>query len=954
MEANDVDSFDEDSQIEKENQQQETQPVPRDEDYDSFDDDILIATPAKLPVHIDAGSKAPDFLDEDPISPSNASSHSLKTEGTQTEPVVCEPLNVNDDAEFSETPTLTSPKILGNHPTSSLPTPSALKALNRYFGYETFRPLQWDIIRGSLDGKDQLVVMSTGYGKSVCFQLKSLICGDLTIVISPLISLMDDQVSNLRSNSIQASTLNSQTNAAEREEILEKAQNGTLRFLYLTPEFIQVSENILSSLKHRVGLIAIDEAHCVSQWGHDFRSDYRKLADLRNIFPGVPFMAVTATATAQVCQDIIKSLDMKSAKTFKTSFNRKNLFLSVNQKGSVIEYDLRPLLMESQTIKGKHFGGPAVIYCFTRAMVTKVGEALLKLGVNCACYHAGLSEKVRRETHQGFIRDEVSTVVATVAFGMGIDKPDVRMVIHYGAPKDIESYYQEIGRAGRDGKPSQCITFFNAGDMVKRRSVISKEPKAAHHLRMLEDMEAFLTTNECRRHVLLCHFGEVGMNEIRPECCDSCDANIARRESGKALDVEVGKEARIVLHTVTKVYYNRKGVTGVIEFIRGSTSQQSMARGANAPFFGAGAERNIEWWKALISQMIISKLLTKETTSMANGYGGTILCCTPAGQSWYDLKQQSLKVPANEILLSSGARGAKRAAGDAVDKYKIGIINGSIQKSGEEVKILGSTRKNAYTFAANVGSDDRSCTGKNIKDLRVVLEQLRTEEAAQFDMPPFQVASNSVLDQLVAIRPTNSEEVDRINGWPVEKKRLFAEIFMKTIATFCEENNLGTNVSDATSVLLSPEQEGIVKNSLTPSQAAAYLMHLENAASLKDVAFARGISEATVCGYIVAAIDHGLPVHQSALGLTARRMQLLEAAINENGRDVSRLKPLMERLPPEAMDYNVLKFLMRILIYEFGTEETTQPSTSAQNTTGVPDWMAKLAYQKSDAKRFRK
>ncbi|CAJ0566076.1 unnamed protein product, partial [Mesorhabditis spiculigera] len=319
---------------------------------------------------------------------------------------------------------------------------------------------------------------------------------------------MEDQISNLRSNNIEAATLNSQTTPAERDGILEKATSGSLRFLYLTPEYCQVANSTFSRIKKRVGQIAIDEAHCISQWGHDFRSDYKKLYVLRQEFPGVPVMAVTGTATPEVCEDIQKNLRITNAITTKTGFDRKNLYLIVKPR-STLAIDMGGLLQDSERI-GPNFGGPTIIYCPTKKEVDEMYAYLRGKGVSCDSYHAGMSDANRKKAHQAFIHDKVSTVVATIAFGMGIDKPDVRTVIHYGAPKNMDSYYQEIGRAGRDGQPAKCITFYRDGDFAKYRFIQAQKtqnPTFAQHCEdLVEKMKDLLNTSECRRRMVLRHY----------------------------------------------------------------------------------------------------------------------------------------------------------------------------------------------------------------------------------------------------------------------------------------------------------------------------------------------------------------------------------------------------------------------------------------------------------------
>ncbi len=391
-------------------------------------------------------------------------------------------------------------------------------ALKKYFGYDEFRPLQEEIIGRVLFGRDCVVLMPTGGGKSLCFQLPTLMLPGMTIVISPLISLMKDQVDALRANGISADLINSTLSQNEITAVMERARAGKLKILYMAPERLGVPgfEDFLHELK--ISLIAIDEAHCISEWGHDFRPDYRNLKLLRKKFPLIPIIALTATATENVRNDIVKQLDLTEAQMFISSFNRPNLSYEVLPKKDSFSSILALL-------RG-YRDASVIIYCFSRKDTEMFVDKLTAHGFSAAAYHAGLDSKKRMENQERFIRDEINIMVATIAFGMGIDKPDVRLVIHHSLPKSIEGYYQETGRAGRDGLPARCVLFFSYADKFKHDFFMEKIVGVEEQKKTQENLEqviAYGNLRGCRRRFLLNYFNEVyaQMN------CGNCDGCIA-------------------------------------------------------------------------------------------------------------------------------------------------------------------------------------------------------------------------------------------------------------------------------------------------------------------------------------------------------------------------------------------------------------------------------------------
>ncbi|MBI3573394.1 MAG: RecQ family ATP-dependent DNA helicase [Candidatus Kerfeldbacteria bacterium] len=391
-----------------------------------------------------------------------------------------------------------------------------LATLKKYFGYDSFRPLQADIINHVMQCQDALVLMPTGGGKSLCFQLPALLFDGLTIVISPLISLMKDQVDALQANGIPVAFVNSTLDQDTIVDIQSQAEAGQLKILYLAPERLALANFRTWIASLHVVLIAIDEAHCISEWGHDFRPDYRLLHTLRQDFPGVPMIALTATATTRVRQDIVTHLHLHQPRSFISSFNRPNLSYSVIPKRKAFAA-LVNILRQDQSAS-------TIIYCFSRKDTEQLANKLRQAGLSAQPYHAGLDHDTRHRTQEQFIRDEVRIIVATIAFGMGIDKPDVRMVIHYDLPKSVEGYYQETGRAGRDGLPSQCILFYTYGDTMKHRFFIRQieDPQEQQHVEQkLMQMVNYADGKICRRKFLLQYFGETWKG---PNCnnCDVC------------------------------------------------------------------------------------------------------------------------------------------------------------------------------------------------------------------------------------------------------------------------------------------------------------------------------------------------------------------------------------------------------------------------------------------------
>jgi ATP-dependent DNA helicase RecQ len=463
--------------------------------------------------------------------------------------------------------------------------------LKKYWGYSCFLPHQQEIIGAVLDGRDTLAVMATGGGKSLCYQLPAVFLGGLTLVISPLISLMKDQVDDLNARGIPAAAYNSSLEYRDRARIETDLKEGNLRLLFISPEKC-MQQHFLESLRDlRVRLIAIDEAHCISEWGHNFRPEYRQLAQIKKYFPDVPIIALTATAIPEVRRDIVRQLGLADAREFIGSFNRKNLRYQVIPKKNPMVFLLHYL--------GRHRDDAGIIYCLSKKETEGVAGELKKRGFHAAAYHAGLSKPARESVQDAFKKDSVTVVCATVAFGMGIDKPDVRYVIHYDLPKTVESYYQETGRAGRDGQYSECILLYSRGDSSRIRAMLEHDEGGAGHLRnglkKLKEMTEYCENTGCRRKYLLEYFGE----EYREENCGLCDTCDHPPDM-----VDCTETARLIAGCVRQLP-GKFGIELVSDILRGSKNTKIQEYGfAALPAYGSGRRYSKPQYRTWINEMV--------------------------------------------------------------------------------------------------------------------------------------------------------------------------------------------------------------------------------------------------------------------------------------------------------------------------------------------------------------
>ncbi|KAL3831994.1 hypothetical protein ACJMK2_023678 [Sinanodonta woodiana] len=814
-----------------------------------------------------------------------------------------------------------------------------LDVLKQYFGYSKFRPMQWKIINSVLnDKRDNCVVMATGYGKSLCYQFPSVFKRGTTLVISPLISLMQDQVQGLQVANIEACFLGSaQENS---RQVKEDMLNGKFRVVYITPEFAAASgvESMLQELNAKVGidLIAIDEAHCVSQWGHDFRSAYRSLGKLRNVFPQIPIMALTATATPEVRKDICRSLKLKNPIVICTGFDRPNLFLSVMPKKGDVQMDLKSLMVKNGNKYA--FEGPTIVYCLTKKVTDEVASTLQAMGLKCMPYHAGLSVNKRKDAHSKFVNDELQVVVATVAFGMGIDKPDVRKVIHYGAPRDIESYYQEVGRAGRDGLPSCCHVFFNNQDFNTIRFLLKdyKNLKFKQHkLDMFSKMQQYLTTTACRRRILLAHFENKSHDDIggTENCCDNCRKRIEASKQQSYYDSknwssvistqanadkpkDYGKEAKDFFQVV-KDLGERFGITIPAQVLTGSTSQK-IQKFSKQKMFGVGKYRKLNWWKGFAKCLLAEKYLIEK--AVENGFGSTIELSHNA-RDWLCQCAKSAKILPLEIVPNTDMLAEEKPT------LSITVNSALIGSQPARPPICGSSRSPTSSLLEVVKTaaytpvkplvDEK--TAKYQMDLYTRLIKVRNEIAHQTGYTPHSVASNKVLLDMAKIRPSTKENLLKLEDFSEAKAEKFADIFINIITIFCKHNSLQMDDFPELSI-----QDDIGKLQtefyrLVDTQRLSYILFQLQKLSIEEVASRRGFKTSTIVSHLCEAIKVGLPVEVTRLGVTPQIQNLITDAIRGSkiNSDISRLTKIKDSLPM-YIEYNHIKVVIALLTCRYG------------------------------------
>ena len=602
-----------------------------------------------------------------------------------------------------------------------------LDILKKYFGYTEFRPQQKEIITNILNKKDTLVLMPTGGGKSLCYQIPALMMEGTAIVVSPLISLMKDQVEALQANGIAARALNSMNSDTDNTNVRMECLQGKVKLLYISPErLISETNYLLRDIK--ISLFAIDEAHCISQWGHDFRPEYTQLDILRKQFPRIPIVALTATADKITRQDIVKQLKMNEPEVFISSFDRPNLSLDV-KKG----YQQKEKIRIIKRFIEKHGNESGIIYCMSRKTTEKVAELLYYEGFDTAVYHAGLSNFEREQTQDDFINDRVQIVCATVAFGMGIDKSNVRWVIHYNLPKSIESFYQEIGRAGRDGMKSDTMLFYSLGDMIQLTKFAEESNQKEINIEKLNRMQQYAESDICRRRILLSYFGETMEHD-----CGNCDVcrNPPERFDGTII-------IQKALSAIARA--NQQIATGtLIEILRGNFTQEiSEKEYDKIKTFGAGRDVPSRHWQNYLLQMLNMGYI--EIAYNENNH----LKITELGAKVLYGKQNAELVVIKEDEFSN-------------KQYK----KNTIVTSPVQIK------KNAY---GNMENED---------SLFETLRLLRLKLAEQEAIPPYIVMSDSTLQSLCDKKPKTLEDLDDISGFSEYKKKKYGRDFVNAIKKY--------------------------------------------------------------------------------------------------------------------------------------------------------------------------
>ena len=605
-------------------------------------------------------------------------------------------------------------------------------ALKKYFGFSAFKGLQEQVIGSVLDNQNTFVIMPTGGGKSLCYQLPALMKEGTAIVVSPLIALMKNQVDAIRGVSEEegiAHVLNSSLNKTEVKRVKDDIINGVTKLLYVAPESLTKEEYVDFLKEQTISFMAVDEAHCISEWGHDFRPEYRNLKQIiQRIGDDIPIIGLTATATPKVQEDILKSLGMSDAKTYKSSFNRPNLYYEVRPKTKNVDADIIRFVKQNQ-------GKSGIVYCLSRKRVEELAQVLQVNGISAIPYHAGLDAKTRVKHQDMFLMEEADVVVATIAFGMGIDKPDVRFVIHHDIPKSIESYYQETGRAGRDGGEGHCLAFYAYKDIEKLEKFMAGKPVAEQEVghALLQEVVAYAETSMSRRKFILHYFGEEFDNETGEG--GEMDDNVRNpKKQNEAQD-----DVKILLDTVSKTNQKYKSKDLVQVLIGNSNALIKSHKTDTQPFFGVGKARDDRHWMALIRQVLVAGLLRKDIET----YG--VLRLTDSGKEF-------LANPSSFMMTE--------------DHVYDEVVDSSIITAGK---------------SGGAAADEK---------LMHMLKDLRKRNAKRLGVPPFVIFQDPSLEDMALKYPISLQELSSVHGVGEGKAKKYGKDFVTLIANYVEENDI--------------------------------------------------------------------------------------------------------------------------------------------------------------------